>query len=693
MTMKFLSRLFGSGHSAEPIRPFAMPHLPAATVFREPRSFPGILQKRPAVDVVICVHNALEDVRACLNSLLPTLGVDDGVYLVNDGSDAPTSAYLREFAAAPVCRLRETGQQIGYTRSANLGLHESKADNIILLNSDTIVTRGWLERLLECALSASEIGLAGPLSNAASWQSMPEVSMVNPLPEGLSVERVATLTAAMGQPLFPKVPCLNGFCLLIRRPVIEKIGYLDEETFPLGYGEENDFCMRATEAGFTLAVADSCYIYHAKSKSFGHEQRQVLSRQADASLRAKHGNPRVKALIEELQNSSPLAEIRERWKGAVLENRLPEKLAAVGREDGGEPRVLFLLPVPPPGGGVHSVVQEVAAMRRLGVDAQIAISPETAALFDLHYPEVPDRICLFTDLTALPAEFSARQVVVATSNKTVDTLEELLRDHPHLVPGYYIQDYEPTFYEEGSEDRQQAIASYRPLPGEVLFAKTDWVRGQLKQHHGLEVAKVSPGLERALFQAPDPLPAPAPVTHITAMIRPPQSVRAAALTMRVLERLQKKFGNRVAISLFGTRENREFLALSHDFSYTLHGRLRREQVAELLRASEVFVDFSTHQAFGRTAFEAMACGCAVIVPREGGVYEFARDKENALIVDTADEEACYRALVKLVTNAKLRQKLRKAAVKSLEPYSTGAAALTELEVLLGTWLSSPSAGP
>ena len=127
------------------------------------------------IDVVVCVHNALEYVQRCLESVLSRSTVKFRVVIVNDGSDQPTTDWLRGLSSrVDRVDLVETHGPIGYTRAANLGLRATQTDRVVLLNSDTIVPRLWLEGLLECMASDDKIGIVGPLSNAATWQSVPE---------------------------------------------------------------------------------------------------------------------------------------------------------------------------------------------------------------------------------------------------------------------------------------------------------------------------------------------------------------------------------------------------------------------------------------------------------------------------------------------------------------------------------------
>ena len=254
----------------------------------------------PSVDVIVCVHNALEDLRLCLWSLLAKTGRRFRLIVVNDGSDAITTRFLRAFSEQhPAATLIEREDPPhGYTIAANRGLEISASDYAILLNSDTVLSPGWLRRLVAHGEANEAVGILGPLSNAASHQSVPEVRnggawAVNPLPEWLTVDAMG-LIAERGAPRTgTRLPFLNGFCYAIKRTVIDAIGLLDEESFPTGYCEENDYSQRAREAGFVLSVADDVYVYHAKSRSFGADGRADHAKHNYQTFLEKHGRAEI----------------------------------------------------------------------------------------------------------------------------------------------------------------------------------------------------------------------------------------------------------------------------------------------------------------------------------------------------------------------------------------------------------------
>jgi hypothetical protein len=192
--------------------------------------------------------------RLCRASSVP-----HSVCVVDDASSILTHNRISEFMRdKPWMQIVRNAENMGYTKSANRGIFASEADWVILLNSDTIVTKGWIEGLLECAVSHPNTACVGPVSNAATYQSVPEVHDVG---RQMVRERAAAehersrslngFLRANSLKAFPSVPLLNGFCTLIKRDVFVELGGFNEAAFPAGYGEENDWCARVARSPAT----------------------------------------------------------------------------------------------------------------------------------------------------------------------------------------------------------------------------------------------------------------------------------------------------------------------------------------------------------------------------------------------------------------------------------------------------------
>ena len=312
-------------------------------IIEEIRKQSPVNPHRVNVDIVICIHNAANEVQQCLNSVIQNTSSPYNLVLIDDGSNQETQRLLEKFASSHKAVLIRNKEPLGYTRAANLGLKQSNAEFVLLLNSDTMVTAGWLDRLVACAESNPRIGLVGPLSNTASWQSIPDIEFEgdwaeNPLPKNISIEEIGDRISRYSGQLYPVVPLLNGFCMLIRKSLIQQIGYFDELNFGEGYGEENDLVLRASKAGWLLAVADDTFVFHHQSRSYSHEKRQQLCERANKALTAKHGAEIIKQGVYGCRYDKVLEGIRARSK---YMNEREEILEKGERNSKGNDFVLF----------------------------------------------------------------------------------------------------------------------------------------------------------------------------------------------------------------------------------------------------------------------------------------------------------------------------------------------------------------
>lgn len=287
--------------------------------FKQAAPNPSTQKPIQTITAVVCVHNAPDDTRICLESIAKHREPNLDLVIVDDGSDEPAGEVIDEFAAKyKWVRVLRHKTALGYTRAASAGLKESKSDMTILLNSDTVVTKGWATSMAITLDNNPGAGIVGPLSSAASHQSIPDhtnigedQTAINGLPKGLSADDMAEYCSAWSDNLIrPRVPLVHGFCYGVRREVIETIGYLDAESFPRGYGEENDYCFRAANAGFGLVIATDTYVFHSKSKSFVSEDRKQLMQTGAEAFRDLHGQRRITRAVETMQNNPILQRMR-----------------------------------------------------------------------------------------------------------------------------------------------------------------------------------------------------------------------------------------------------------------------------------------------------------------------------------------------------------------------------------------------
>ncbi len=244
---------------------------------RSPAYSPFVALERP-VSVIVPIYNAFDDVVVCIERLRKYTPESMEILLIDDCSPDPRIArVLEEAEGVNNIRVLRNSQNLGFTRTVNLGIAEAGRNNVIILNSDARVTPGWSEGLRLAASSGPRIATVTAMSDRAGAFSAPSVGNENELPVGVDEVAYARAFRRWGLGLYPVVPTGNGFCMYISRDCIEEIGSLDAEAFPRGYGEENDFCMRARLTGWRNIIDDRTYVFHERSKSFGAAKTDLMA--------------------------------------------------------------------------------------------------------------------------------------------------------------------------------------------------------------------------------------------------------------------------------------------------------------------------------------------------------------------------------------------------------------------------------
>lgn len=228
------------------------------------------------VDIIIPIYNGLEDLMKCLASIKKHTDLKKNrVILVNDKSP---DERVYEFLVTQQDEnmiLIDSPVNEGFSASVNKGINYSDRD-VILLNSDTIVTSGWVEKIVRCAYSDEAIGTVTPLSNSATLCSVPIICQDNNIPAGRTIDEYAEVIEKCSLRKYPEITVAVGFCMHIKRTVIEQVGLFDGKTFERGYGEENDFCNRAGLLGYKHVLCDDTLVYHKGTVSFVNEEKKAL---------------------------------------------------------------------------------------------------------------------------------------------------------------------------------------------------------------------------------------------------------------------------------------------------------------------------------------------------------------------------------------------------------------------------------
>lgn len=227
--------------------------------------------------IVIVSYQGLDRIRDCVESIVAFTDYPNYEVIVADNASAPDVVdFLRGFCAAyPGFRLVESPTNLGFSGGNNLGLSALAADSafVVLLNNDTVVTRGWLQGLLR-PLADPTIGMVGPVT----WPngSANESAIAVPYSDMEGMHEFATARAQSHAGKRFDIPMLAMYCVALRRGVIDAVGPLDE-AFGIGMFEDDDYAMRIRHAGLRVVCAEDVFIHHVGRASFGKLQEADYS--------------------------------------------------------------------------------------------------------------------------------------------------------------------------------------------------------------------------------------------------------------------------------------------------------------------------------------------------------------------------------------------------------------------------------
>ena len=373
----------------------------------------------PRTDVVLPVHGASTHVLPCLDSVLAALPKTSRLIVVDDASpEAELATALDRLAGQHRIRLIRNERNVGFAASANIGLRATRND-VVLLNSDTLVARGWLEELRSVAYGAEDIGTVTPLSNDATILSYPNPLGDNPTPDFSATERMDAIARRANGGSTIDIPVGVGFCLYIKRRCLEDVGLLRADVFAQGYGEENDFCLRARHLGWRHVAAPGVFVAHIGGQSFGAAGRHLRARN-EALLERLH--PGYARLIKSYADADPLAPARRRldlarWRAA--------------RRRGSEAVILITHAA---GGGVErQIAASVERHRRNGYRA-IVVRPAQDADGTRHAAISEGATTEFPNLRySMPDEYPLLRRLLARERPRAIELHHTVGHHPAIL--------------------------------------------------------------------------------------------------------------------------------------------------------------------------------------------------------------------------------------------------------------------
>ena len=282
----------------------------ATTAYPLPSQHLNLALPTHPVDIIVPVYRGIADTRCCIESVLnATCQTAWRLIVINDCSPEPElCSWLRELAQRePRVVLLENSENLGFVATVNKGMELSSENDVLLLNSDAEVANDWLDRIQCAAYSQPHVASVTPFSNNATICSYPRFCQPNELPAGIDTAQLDQLFATHLAGQTVPIPTAIGFCMYIRRQCLQDVGLFDVKNFGKGYGEENDFCVRAQQAGWVNLHALDTFVRHAGGVSFG-DSKSTRELQAMQTIRRLH--PEYESDVHAFVQSDPARQAR-----------------------------------------------------------------------------------------------------------------------------------------------------------------------------------------------------------------------------------------------------------------------------------------------------------------------------------------------------------------------------------------------
>lgn len=288
--------------------------------------------------VIIPVYRGLAMTMHCIARVTTTVPRGTEIIVVDDASpELGLREALDALAHKRRIRLIRNPRNLGFPGSVNRGIAAAGERDVVLLNSDAVVPPGWLGRLRAAAYAAPDIGTVAPLSNDATILSYPRVNDLQSPPDDATLDTIDALAATANGDAVVEIPTSVGFCMYMRRDCLVETGPFREDVFAQGYGEENDFCLRARHLGWRHMAATGIFVSHIGGQSFGAARAHLLQRNLTLLERL---HPGYGELIRQHVDADPLAPARSRldlarWQTQRRSKRGSRSVIIITHDEGG----------------------------------------------------------------------------------------------------------------------------------------------------------------------------------------------------------------------------------------------------------------------------------------------------------------------------------------------------------------------
>ena len=583
-------------------------------------------------DVVIPVYKSPEWVELCLYALFQNTGENtlNKVYLINDSDDTFTKNCLKNLKAKYGDKIivKQNKKNIGFTGTANIGIRLTTADFVLLLNTDCLISKNTIEKLMAHMQSDEKIGLICPISSNAANLSLDIL-------EGFTYTQMNELLEKRFMGKIFDACTVVGNCLMISRECIKTVGLLDEIYAP-GYGEETDYQFAAMKKGFSAKVAIDTYVFHKAETSFGisDKKRKMIDEHLaiffsrwgedyDREMAKYRENDPVKYILDDFEKNPP-----------SIKNSAMFYMMNIGMS-----------------GGCNVVVDII---NRLAINGyQCNILYESIS----EYPE----FMLFSPVPIEHIDDVHTKRIVATLWVTVFLARKIaIRKKWELI--YFVQGLEQHF--EDGRNYGSVETTYKISNNIITVSKP--LQAWIKEFYGIDSQLISNGINLELLKKKRRNRKPNSILLITRN----DYRKCNYVIFDILKKVDTLLSG-ITVNLVISDDGCELPILTNRNNHynIMRGPFARVKIFELMQESNIYIDTSCSEGFGLTALESMAAGCIPIVSDSFGVRDYVLDKKNGLLVKEINNADAYIKRIRLLMqNEDLRDNIYDGMAETVEKY-------------------------
>ena len=545
-------------------------------------------------DIIIPIYNSPEWVKMCVYALYKNTPKEyiGKVILMNDNSDELTCNCIENLKNKyKSIEVYKNENNLGFIKNVNKGMDKTKEDYILLLNTDCLLSKNTIPKLIEHMEKNNKIGIICPISSNAANLSFDIL-------ENYSYMQVNDMFYKNFKGMNFDACTVVGNCLMISRECMEKTGYLDE-AYGMGYGDETDYQFKAHKQGFEAKVAIDTYVFHKSEVSFGTSPEKQKRLEHNREIFFSRWGEEYNKKMQEYVKNDPIEYIKTHLK----------------IEEKPRPDVLFFLPdIHQNAGGVHMVVDIVNYLNINGYFANI----------------LTERIHEYKEIMIFSPSFMKNikdiepKCIVGTIYPTIFFVETIAK-HYNIPAVNFMQGYEPCF--DNGEIYSWAELACRN--SQNILAISQFLKEKCKTNFRKDATVIPNAINTDLIYNTNKKRKEK--VSITMDLRN-SFPKGDFLLNEILKKLTLKDYN-IEINVIYVKKTMFPINNNKNIKINYYeGPLNRKEVSNILFDTDIFIDASLMEGFGLMSLEAMAAGAVPIVGESFGIDEYAKDNENSFII-------------------------------------------------------------